>query len=164
MAEPATTSVLFLCLGNICRSPMAEAVFTDVVQKRGLADRFRIDSCGTGGYHIGEAPDSRSTATCNKHGVKVNHKARRLSNQDYSQFDWILCMDEHNLRDAESRRPAGDAAKRAKLSLFGAFDPQGRRIIEDPYYGGQEGFETNFQQVTRCSDGFLAHLGFKSPL
>ncbi|KAI8072763.1 phosphotyrosine protein phosphatase I superfamily [Gongronella butleri] len=150
-------SVLFVCLGNICRSPMAEAVFQHEVKQRGLADHFgKIDSAGTAGYHVGETPDSRSAATCKKHGVPVNHRAQKVHARHYSEFDYILCMDESNLEDLEWMKPKGS---KAEVALFGDFDPQGERIIQDPYYGSRDGFERNFDQVTRASEGFLKHLG-----
>ncbi|KAL1920566.1 uncharacterized protein VTP21DRAFT_943 [Calcarisporiella thermophila] len=146
------SSVLFVCLGNICRSPMAEAVFAHIVNSNGLAEQFEIDSAGTAGYHVGSTPDERSVATCVKHGVKVNHRARQVSKQDFDKFDYILCMDESNLRDLMDMRPKNS---KAKVHLFGSYDPQGKRIIQDPYYGGMSGFEVNFQQVSRCSLAFL---------
>ncbi|KAJ1813341.1 Low molecular weight phosphotyrosine protein phosphatase [Coemansia sp. RSA 2599] len=152
-----TTKVLFVCLGNICRSPMAEAVFAHTVKQRGLHDRFVIDSAGTAGYHAGDTPDRRSAATCKRHGVPVNHRARQVQKSDFGTFDYILCMDRSNLADLESMRPRGS---KAQVSLFGAYDEeQPGSFIEDPYYGGNEGFEVNFQQVARCSDGFLKSLG-----
>ncbi|KAJ2480894.1 Low molecular weight phosphotyrosine protein phosphatase [Coemansia sp. RSA 2131] len=150
--------VLFVCLGNICRSPMAEAVFAHMVQHRGLSDMFTIDSAGTAGYHEGAKPDRRSTATCAAHNVPVNHRARRIRKSDFSQFDHILCMDESNYEDLVRMQPA---ASTAQVALFGSYSKTpGDLIIEDPYYGGDDGFRTNFDQVTRCSEGLLTKLGF----
>ncbi|KAK9720699.1 Low molecular weight phosphotyrosine protein phosphatase [Basidiobolus ranarum] len=151
------TKVLFVCLGNICRSPMAEAVFAHTVKTKGLSDKFLIDSAGTAAYHVGETPDSRSTATCKKHGVPVNSRARQVSVKDYTDFDYILCMDESNLANLKSRKPKNS---KATVEMFGKYDPEGELVIEDPYYGGQDGFEHNFRQVTRCSLGFLKSLGY----
>ncbi|KAG4089640.1 LMWPc-domain-containing protein [Neocallimastix lanati (nom. inval.)] len=150
-------SVLFVCLGNICRSPMAEAVFTHEVNKRNLSNKFNIDSCGTCGYHVGQSPDSRSSKTCRKHKVPVNHTARQIRQNDFNRFDYILCMDESNLEDLRDIAPK---KLKNKIQLFGEYDPQGERIIKDPYYSGIDGFEHNFEQVTRCSEGLLKHLGF----
>ncbi|KAI8325711.1 LMWPc-domain-containing protein [Martensiomyces pterosporus] len=151
------TKVLFVCLGNICRSPMAEAVFAHIVKQRGLSDRFLIDSAGTAGYHVGERPDARSVATCKANGVPVNHHARQVMSSDFKKFDYVLCMDESNLHDLQRKRPQGS---KATAALFGTYSKEkGDRIIEDPYYGGQQGFEHNFEQVTRCSEGLLRSLG-----
>ncbi|TPX63932.1 acid phosphatase [Spizellomyces sp. 'palustris'] len=149
-------SVLFVCLGNICRSPMAEAVFKHVVKERGLEERLgAINSAGTAGYHVGEKPDPRSTATCVSHGVPVHHFAQQVSKNHFRDFDWILCMDESNLADLKRKQPPGSTSK---VQLFGEFDPKGDKIIKDPYYGGIDGFEYNYRQVVRCSEGFLKHL------
>ncbi|CDH58381.1 protein phosphotyrosine phosphatase [Lichtheimia corymbifera JMRC:FSU:9682] len=150
-------NVLFVCLGNICRSPMAEAVFAHMVNQKKLSERFGvIDSAGTAGYHVGETPDHRSAQTCRKHGVPVNHNARKVNKADFNRFDYILCMDESNLANLQEMAPAGTTAT---IKLFGEYDPQGERIIRDPYYGGSEGFERNFKQVSRASEGFLNELG-----
>ncbi|KAJ2592758.1 Low molecular weight phosphotyrosine protein phosphatase [Coemansia sp. RSA 1722] len=128
---------------------MAEAVFAHQVNQRLLNDRFHIDSAGTAGYHAGDKPDSRSAATCKAHGVPVNHRARQVQKEDFSQFDHILCMDNSNLRDLKRMQPRGS---KAQVSLFGAYDEQSPgSIIEDPYYGGNEGFEVNYQQVMPVS-------------
>ncbi|KAJ1980513.1 Low molecular weight phosphotyrosine protein phosphatase [Dimargaris xerosporica] len=154
MADKA--SVLFVCLGNICRSPMAEAVFAHMVKENNLADKFTIDSAGTAGYHVGDTPDERSVKTCVAHGINVNHLARQVCNADFDKFDYILCMDHSNLSDLQRMQP-----KRSKVvvKIFGEYDAQGDRVIADPYYGGSVGFEYNFQQLIRCSTGFLKELG-----
>ncbi|KAJ3357126.1 hypothetical protein HDU83_008633 [Entophlyctis luteolus] len=157
-AEEKPVSVLFVCLGNICRSPMAEAVFAHIVRENGLSPRFaRIDSAGTSSMHVGDSPDTRSAATCRTHGVPVSHRGRQVSARDFRDFDYILCMDDSNLSNLKRIQPAGS---KAVVRLFGEYDAQGERIIEDPYYGGIDGFEHNFQQVSRASYGLLAALGF----
>ncbi|CAG8484559.1 9432_t:CDS:2 [Funneliformis mosseae] len=137
---------------------MAEAVFKDTVKQKGLESRFNIDSAGTGNYHVGETPDHRSIQTCKQHGVPVDHYARQVVKQDFKEFDYILCMDNSNLTSLQRTKPKDS---KATIKLFGEYDPQGERLIQDPYYGGIGGFEKNFQQVTRCSEAFIESLNLE---
>lgn len=148
-------SVAFVCLGNICRSPMAEAVFAHTVNKQQLNKHFdRIESFGTAGYHVGEDPDYRSSATCHKHGVPVNHSAQQIRSKHFKEFDYIICMDTSNLSNLNRITPV-DSVTRAKL--FGEWntDNKFKKIVDDPYYGGDDGFEYNFKQVSYFSEEFL---------
>lgn len=148
-------SVAFVCLGNICRSPMAEAVFKYTVEKNGYLKYFnRIDSFGTSGWHIGESPDSRSSRTCKKHGVPVNHAAQQISHQDFSDFDYVIAMDQSNKEDLLHMKPRGS---KTKVNLFGDWrtNSEFQKIVDDPYYGGNDGFEINFNQLTHFSEEFL---------
>ncbi|RKP07277.1 phosphotyrosine protein phosphatase I superfamily [Thamnocephalis sphaerospora] len=152
-----TIGIIFVCHGNFCRSPMAEAVFAHIVQECGLAGQFRIDSAGISSRHVGEQPDERSVACCKRHGVAVECRARLVTADDFNNFDYVLCMDKQKLSNLENIQPKN---ARATLKLLGEYDPEGPCIIEDPYNGGEDGFETNFQQVTRCSHAFLESLSF----
>ncbi|CAN3375367.1 hypothetical protein DIURU_002434 [Diutina rugosa] len=155
MTKEEKISVAFVCLGNICRSPMAEAIFKHKVEELGYGDRFdRIDSFGTAAYHVGESPDHRSVATCRKHGVPVNHSAQQITSADFADFEYVIAMDESNKADLLHRRPRNS---KAKVELFGKWkkDPQFKTIVDDPYYGGINGFETNFQQISHFSEEFL---------
>lgn len=148
-------SVAFVCLGNICRSPMAEAVFKHVVKEQDVEDRFDvIDSFGTGGWHTGENPDPRSTATCRAHKVPVNHKAQQIRGPHFDKFDYVICMDESNFRNLQRLKPKNS---KAKVRLFGEWNIDGkyRKIVDDPYYGGDDGFEYNFKQIAYFSEQFL---------
>ncbi|XP_020943613.1 low molecular weight phosphotyrosine protein phosphatase isoform X3 [Sus scrofa] len=133
MAEQVTKSVLFVCLGNICRSPIAEAVFRKLVTDQNVSDNWRIDSAATSTYELGNPPDYRGQACMKRHGVPMSHIARQITKEDFATFDYILCMDESNLRDLNRK---GNQVKncRAKIELLGSYDPQKQLIIEDPYY------------------------------
>ncbi|KAF3915040.1 hypothetical protein ABW21_db0202296 [Orbilia brochopaga] len=138
---------------------MAEAVFRQVAVENNLLDRFdKIDSAGTAAYHAGEPPDPRSAAVCMAHNVPVNHLARRVTKADFSEFDYILAMDESNLRDLQCKRP-GDA-RNVVVKMFGDYEDGGRTgvVVEDPYYGGKQGFEVNFRQVERYSRNFMREV------
>ncbi|XP_068626532.1 low molecular weight phosphotyrosine protein phosphatase-like [Battus philenor] len=147
---------LFICLGNICRSPIAEGVFQKTVNDMGIGDQWEIDSAAIGGWHVGNPPDWRALDTMTKHGVPYNNCARQITSEDFNHYNFIFGMDESNMRDLKSRAPNGSTAK---LLLFGDFDPQGDRIIRDPYYDNDsKGFEKCYQQSVRCSKGFLNEL------
>ncbi|MCA9736925.1 MAG: low molecular weight protein-tyrosine-phosphatase [Gemmatimonadota bacterium] len=157
MARP--TSVLFVCLGNICRSPLAEGVFRHLVAERGLAEEFDIDSAGTGGWHVGEPADPRSQQVAEAHGIELTCRARRLDADDLERFEWILAMDRENLGAIRRLAAEADAAG-ARLHLLREFDPEAGTDLEvpDPYYGGEDGFETVYAMVHRACVGLLDEL------
>ncbi|OQE29867.1 hypothetical protein PENSTE_c002G06638 [Penicillium steckii] len=187
-------SVLFVCLGNICRSPMAEGVFRNVAESNPIIGE--IDSAGTGAYHTDEPPDSRTMSTLRRHGItSYTHAARKVTKDDFLKFDYLLAMDKYNLRDlldtrdsvinslnrkadpksaAKNTRAARDAAlgaagedaKVAEVRLFGDFGRGGKlhdrvgggEVVQDPYYGGANGFEEVYKQVVRFAEGFVDYL------
>ncbi|KAL2810393.1 protein tyrosine phosphatase [Aspergillus granulosus] len=185
-------NVLFVCLGNICRSTMAEGVFRNVAAAHPLINK--IDSCGTGAYHAGEGADRRTMATLRRHGINdYKHAARKITLQDFLEFDYLLAMDQYNLEDlldlrsslvSSQKNPGSNrlargrgtratsdvhvepGAKIADVRLFGDFGPGGvlnqrvggGDVVEDPYYGGADGFEEVYQQVVQFSKNFLEHL------
>ncbi|KAJ5623133.1 Protein-tyrosine phosphataselow molecular weightmammalian [Penicillium lividum] len=187
-------SVLFVCLGNICRSPMAEGVFRNLAESDPAIGE--IDSAGTGAYHSLEPPDSRTMSTLRRHNITIySHAARKITKDDFLKFDYLLAMDKSNLRDlldvrdsvilslqrkanaksgAKSTRASTEAAfaehgvdsKVAEVRLFGDFGPGGKlhdrvgggEVVQDPYYGGANGFEEVYHQVVRFSQGFLDHV------
>jgi len=150
--------ILFVCLGNICRSPLAEGVFRFHVEQAGLAGRFAIGSAGTGGWHVGEPPDRRMCATARARGVDITHqRARQLRREDLLRHDLVLAMDRENL--ANVRRLARSEAELERIVLFRRFDPEpGDGEVPDPYYGGEEGFALVYDIVDRTSRALLAHL------
>lgn len=145
--------VLFVCLGNICRSPLAEGVFKKKVEEKELADRFFIDSCGTSNYHIGEQPDRRTVKNALTNGVRLNHQGRQFTVQDYNDFDYIVAMDSSNLRNIEMLRPKGNDRQ---IKLMRSFDEAGlNKDVPDPYYGGERGFQEVFDIIDRSAQGLL---------
>ncbi len=151
------TKVLFVCLGNICRSPLADAIFHDVVQKNGMEDKFEIESCGIGAWHVGELPDARMVAEANKHGIEMTHKARTLSPEDFEYYDLILPMDLSNLTTLLSKSPE---EFKHKIKLFRTFDILGGEDAEvpDPYYGEDEGFKNVYEIVERTCNNIIKAL------
>jgi protein-tyrosine phosphatase len=152
--------ILFVCLGNICRSPTAEGVMRHVVREEGLEDAIEIDSAGTGGWHVGAAPDERATAAASKRSIALEGAARKFSPDDFDDFDLILAMDEENRRDLLAIAPGDDA--RAKVRLLREFDPatdgSADLDVPDPYYGGDDGFEHVLDLVDAATRGLIDEL------
>lgn len=154
MGSDRPIQVLFVCMGNICRSPMAEAVFRHQVAAAGLADRFVIDSAGTGGWHVGELPHRGTLAVLAQHQVDAGgQRARQLTPADLSTFDYVVAMDRENLGDMAAFHR--EAHSRARLLLDYAPD-LGTREVPDPYYNG--GFERVYRLVEAGCAGLLAHI------
>ncbi|AKU92007.1 low molecular weight protein-tyrosine-phosphatase [Vulgatibacter incomptus] len=149
--------VLFVCLGNICRSPLAEGLFRRHVEEAGLAGRIEIASAGTGAWHVGKPPDKRMCATASKRGVDISHqRARHLCAEDLRRSDLVLAMDRENLANI---RALGSADLSSNVVLFRHFDPEpGTGEVPDPYYGGDEGFAEVFDIVDRTSRALLGEL------
>lgn len=154
------TQVLFVCLGNICRSPTAEGVFSALLERRDLTDAIVVDSCGTSDWHIGSAPDARSTAAAAKRGYDLRHlRGRQVHAADFYRFDYILAMDQSNLRALQALCPADYAGH---LGLFLAFAPDvALTDVPDPYYDADEGFSQVLDLVEAASAGLLEQIATK---
>jgi protein-tyrosine phosphatase len=154
------TRVLFVCMGNICRSPTAEGVFRKLVHDEGLEDQIEIESAGTGGWHVGEPPDTRASEAARRRGIELDGAARQFSAADFDRFDLILAMDAENRR--ELLRVAPDDEARAKVRLFREFDPASNGEpdldVPDPYFGGEQGFEHVLDLVDAAARGLLDEL------
>ena len=148
--------VLFVCLGNICRSPTAEAVMRQRLQQAGLAERIEVDSAGTGDWHLGKAPDSRTQQAASRRGYDLSSlRGRQVSVDDFARFDLILAMDGANLRDLQRMRPA---QARGELDLYLRRFELAEDDVPDPYYGGSEGFEHVLDLREQASDALLIEL------
>lgn len=161
MTEKLATRVLFVCMGNICRSPTAEGVFRARVAARGVADRFVIDSAGTHAYHVGEPPDRRSIEAAARRGIDLTTiRARKVTAQDFEHFDLVLAMDADN---HERLLVLASDTHAGKVRLFLEYGASGRREVPDPYYGGANGFEDVLDLVEEAAEGLLNELLAQSP-
>jgi protein-tyrosine phosphatase len=151
--------ILFVCMGNICRSPTAEGVMRGLLCEQGLEAEIEVDSAGTGDWHTGEPPDSRATAAARSRGIRLEGAARVVTPADFYEFDLILAADRRNLRELSALAP-GDA--RARLHLLREFDPTAPGApdldVPDPYYGGDDGFEQVIDLIEAACRGLLEEL------
>ena len=157
MTRNRKLSVLFVCLGNICRSPTAEGAFRQQVQSHGLGEHILVDSAGTGSWHLGKAPDTRARSVAKAQGYSIDDlRARQVSAADFVKFDYILAMDNSNLAALDALKPESYAGH---LGLFMDFAKhRGYREVPDPYYGGDDDFEQVVQLVHDASQGLLTHI------
>ena len=149
--------VLFVCMGNICRSPTAQGVFEQLVAREGLDDRILIDSAGTHAYHVGNPPDPRAQSTALRRGIDLSaQRARRVTPEDFFSFHFIMAMDRDNLADLQEIAPGGHESR---LSLFLEYAPDlGYSEVPDPYYGGESGFERVLDLIQAASEGLLERI------
>ncbi|MFZ4574315.1 MAG: low molecular weight protein-tyrosine-phosphatase [Phycisphaerales bacterium] len=152
--------VLFVCMGNICRSPLARVIFEKLVADHGLSSRFEIDSCGTSAWHVGNPADARSVQVAAKHGLDLTHSARKLDpDSDFERFHHLLGMDQSNCATMLEW-----GAPRDRVRLVRSFDPwtatrpEHELDVPDPYYGGDDGFDKVYEMLSRSCEGLLAHL------
>jgi protein-tyrosine phosphatase len=151
--------ILFVCLGNICRSPLAEALFSEMVATAGLSGFLEADSCGTSGQHQGEEPDVRTLRNAKSNGIEIRHRSRQLEPADFMRFHLILTMDRSNYRNTLSLAKK-NGHHEADIRLMRSFDPAGsdQAEVPDPWYGGEEGFEEVFRILQRSCQGLLETL------
>lgn len=157
MPEMRKINVLFVCLGNICRSPLAEAIFKAKVREQGLEDHIYVESCGTANYHVGRGPDSRTIENALTNGVTIDHLGRQLTINDLDRFDYILAMDASNYTNIFKLPNARKHEK--KIRLMRTFDTkEPGSDVPDPYYGGLDGFQEVFDILDRSTEQLLVHL------
>ncbi len=150
-------TVLFVCLGNICRSPLAEGVFKNTVNHRGLSHKISCDSAGTSSWHVGEMPDPRSIDIAMENGIKLDHHGQQVNGEDFSSFDYVVAMDENNRMDLEVvRRQSGGNARIVKMMDFD--NDKSGKDVPDPYYGGQGGFQRVYDMLEESCNNFIDHL------
>ncbi|MEO0867872.1 MAG: low molecular weight protein-tyrosine-phosphatase [Cyanobacteria bacterium J06642_11] len=152
-----TTRLLFVCLGNICRSPSAENIMNHLLKQQGLEQQISCDSAGTSSYHIGSSPDSRMTAAAKKQGIKMVGRARQFIVDDFEQFDLILAMDDSNYHSILSLDPAGKYTHKVKRMCDFCKDHSDLEV-PDPYYGGADGFDYVIDLLMDACDGLLQEI------
>lgn len=160
MNNKGKISVLFVCMGNICRSPTAEGIFRHLVNEKNLSDKFITDSAGTHAYHVGEPPDSRAQETAHSRGIDLSDlRGRKVTADDFNKFDYVLAMDKDNYAILHALCPT---SKTNKLKLFLEFASDiDSKEVPDPYYGGTQGFEKVFDMLEQASLGFIEHIQSK---
>jgi protein-tyrosine phosphatase len=157
MSEQNVIRVLFVCTGNICRSPSAEGLFFHKLAEAGLSDRVKVDSAGTHDFHVGDAPDPRAQAAASRRGYDLSRlRGRQVIRRDFLEFDYVLAMDQYNMKALAPICPPEQAHK---LKLFMEFAPDAAELeIPDPYQGEEEDFEYVLDRLEAAADGLLAHL------
>ncbi len=154
--------LLFVCLGNICRSPTAEGVMRALVREAGLQEQIALDSAGTGGWHVGESPDARATEAAGRRGIVLEGAARKVRPRDFEEFDLILAMDASNLRDLQRMAPDDHAREKVRLlrewGWAGSQSSDGDLDVPDPYYGGPGGFDEVLDLVQAACAALLEQL------
>lgn len=158
MKKPAKPALLFVCLGNICRSPAAEGVFLDLVERHGIGGAFEVDSAGTGGWHVGKPADGRMRSAALARGIQLPSRARQIETADLTRFDWILTMDSENLAHVQAMAARHGQATAQILPITSFCEVFSAESVPDPYYGGAEGFEHVLDLLDDACRGLLASL------
>jgi protein-tyrosine phosphatase len=151
MPERSARSILFICMGNICRSPMAEGVFLHKLRLQGIHDEYEVDSAGTGGWHAGDPPDHRSEQTAREQGVMLVSRARKVTPRDFEEFDLLVCMDHENAANLEQM-----GCQPSKIRELMSYHPgASHQEVPDPYYGGNDGFQLMYDLIDQAIDRML---------
>lgn len=151
------TKILFVCLGNICRSPLAEAIFKHKIKERGFDNQVEVHSCGTANYHVGDTPDQRTIKNALKNGVTIDHIGRQLSKHDLETFNFIIAMDKSNHTNIMRLENATDHSHKIKLMRSFDLNPAGDEV-PDPYYGDETGFQNVFDILSHSVDSLILFL------
>ncbi|WP_018109383.1 low molecular weight protein-tyrosine-phosphatase [Bacteroides propionicifaciens] len=157
MKKEDKKKILFVCLGNICRSPSAEGIMLDLLQKKGLTDQFIIDSAGTNGYHNGDLPDPRMRKHAAMRGFDLVHRSRQVKTEDFYDFDMIIGMDDGNISKLQELSPSTEETKKIH-KMVDFLVKKEATYIPDPYYGGADGFELVMDLLEDACEGLIAHV------
>jgi len=151
--------VLFVCLGNICRSPLAEAIFNQKIKDLGLEKEVTSDSAGTSRYHLQEPPDKRTIEVAKKHNIPVNHLGRQIGTEDFDNFNYILAMDRDNMDEILALKKYANLQKMPEIELMRSFDDiKSGEDVPDPYFGGNDGFQLVYQILDESIDNFIKYI------
>ena len=152
-------SVIFVCLGNICRSPAAEAIFINLIEKRGLTDAFIVDSAGTGSWHIGKKADYRMRIAAERRGINILNRARQINTNDFEKFNYILAMDNSNFRNINDLKKRTSSSNFASIKKMQDFRSVFKEVeVPDPYFGGDQGFDYVLDILEDSVNGFLDNI------
>ena len=150
--------VLFVCLGNICRSPLAEAIFNQLIKEKGLEQEISCDSVGTGNWHIGELPDPRTQDVARRYQLALDHRGRQFAPSDFATYDYIIAMDQKNRADIQAQIPTTEPASCPLLLMREFDDVPGEADVPDPYWSGEQGFDDMYHLLRRSCVNLLNYI------